>query len=402
MANIIDYLHWRGDFNLAERPFNDVDCLVLCRLSYLPFEDVVPADFAAVPVSLGSAVTAVLAQTCGDSPQKQVRIKDDIPFMQALLQSPRFTGLTLSGYVNRLDREQQKQFSAVTVLLPDGPFLAYRGTDGTLVGWKEDFNMSFDTAIPAQQDAVAYLADAAAAFGGSIRLGGHSKGGNLAVYAAAFCAQAVQARILSVRSNDGPGFSKSVLDAPGYDAISARAHTYLPQSSVVGMLMEHEEAYTVVHSTYVGLAQHDVYSWELQRDTFITVDSLTNSSQLVDRTLKEWLTEMTPEKREKLVDGVYALLSVSDATTLREMWSGKNALAILKTVSSADDETKELVSQAISILGKSMEKSLPAVLENAFGKYWPAQGTDDVFSTAVSAVQTAAGHKPAPRRTDAT
>lgn len=363
MANIIDYLRWRGDLTFAQVPFNDVDSLVLCRLSYLPFEGVVPQELTAAPVCVAQAAEQVLAELSASAPTKQVRIKEDAVLLQELMRSPRFSGLGLAGYVNRLDRAQQKQFSATTILLPDGPFVAYRGTDGTLVGWKEDFNMSFDRAIPAQTDAAAYLAQAGAAFGGALRLGGHSKGGNLAVYAAAFCPPELQKRIVSVRNNDGPGFSAEVLSSPGYDAIAGRTHTYLPQSSVVGMLLEHEEAFTVVHSTYVGLAQHDVYSWEVLQNGFCTVESVTNSSQFMDRTLKSWLQQMAPAEREKLVDGVFSLIGSSSAVTLRDCWNGKNTLEILKAIGGADEETRHLVGEALEIFLHSAKQSLPTALE---------------------------------------
>ena len=284
MTNILDYLRWRGDLSFEQDALNDVDGLILCRLAYLPFEEVVTEDFAALPQTLAEACARVQKRV--ESGEAAVRIKNDLPLMEAVQRAQRFSGMRLCGYVNRRDSAQEKQFSAVTFLLSDGIFVAFRGTDGTLVGWKEDFNMSF-TAVPAQKDAVAYLEAAAQAYGGAIRLGGHSKGGNLAVYAAAFCTAPVQARIESVRSNDGPGFTADVLAAPGYDAIAARAHTYVPQSSVVGMLLQHEEAFTVVHSTYTGLAQHDVFSWEVEGKHFLTVQSVTGGSQLADRALKD-------------------------------------------------------------------------------------------------------------------
>lgn len=132
------------------------------------------------------------------------------------------------------------------------------------------------------------------AFRGSSWLGGHSKGGNLAVYAAAFCPAALQERIAAVYNNDGPGFDADVIALPGYQRICARVQTFVPQSSIVGMLLEHEEAYTIIHSTGDGFGQHNLYTWEVLRDRFVTLETVTNGSRFLDRTLKQWLAGLEP------------------------------------------------------------------------------------------------------------
>lgn len=213
--------------------------------------------------------------------------KEDQQLLTQLLQSPRYADILLDGYENIFDPVRQEQFAALTLHLPDGSAaVAFRGTDGTLVGWKEDFNMAFSTVVPAQLDAVRYLSDVAERTQGGIYLCGHSKGGNLAVYAAAFCAPEVQQRILGVRNFDGPGFTQQVLSQTGFARILPRVRTYLPRSSVVGMLLEHEEAFTIVESRSVGIYQHNVYQWEIARGGFVELQQLSASSHLMDRALK--------------------------------------------------------------------------------------------------------------------
>lgn len=364
MPNILDYLDWRGDLTLAQTPFCDVDALVLSRFSYLPLDGVVPERFSDGSMRLSEAAARLLTLLHDPADGRTVRLRDDEPLLRRMGESARFGAARLTGFVNRFDPEEEKQFSAVTLLLPDDTvFIAYRGTDGTLVGWKEDFNMSFSDAVPAQRDAAAYLAEAASAFPGGIRLGGHSKGGNLAVYAAAFGGQAVQDRILSVCNNDGPGFTEETAAKGDFTRVIGRVRTYLPQSSVVGMLLEHEEHYTVVHSTNVGILQHDPYSWEVLGAGFVTVESVTGSSQFIDRTLKDWVKTMPPEKREKMIDGVFAILGASDARTFREILTGKNAAAVWKAYGNLDEDTKKLLLEALTILKNSAKKSLPAGLE---------------------------------------
>ena len=279
MACILDYLDWRGDLPLQAVPFCEVDAVILTRLSYLPFGGIV----GEAPVSLGDAAARVRRLLGPEGDGREVRNGRDLLLLDALVDSPRFSALSLAGYVERFDKEAEKQFSAITVLLPDGIFVAYRGTDGTVIGWKEDFNMGFADHVPAQTDAMAYLEEAAGRYPGTIRVGGHSKGGNLAVYAAAFCAPEIQARILSVQNNDGPGFPDAVAVRESFRRIWPRVHTYLPQSSVVGLLMGHGEAYTIVHSTNSGLKQHDMYSWEVARDHLAVAEGFTEGE------MAQWL-----------------------------------------------------------------------------------------------------------------
>ena len=177
--------------------------------------------------------------------------------------------------------------AALTVLLEDGSaFLAFRGTDGTLVGWKEDFNLSFLDVVPAQLEAADYVQTFAAGFSGPLRLGGHSKGGNLAVAGAALAGMKARDQIRSVWSFDGPGLNAYLLARPGYSELLTRIRSFVPKSSVVGLLLAHEEPYTVVDSDQEGLFQHDPYSWQVQGPGFVRLEEVDPGSRLIDRTLK--------------------------------------------------------------------------------------------------------------------
>lgn len=362
MPNILDYLTWRGDLPLANVPLCDVDLLVLARMSYAPFDGVVPEDFSGREVTLKSACKEVLARVAAG--KAAFRIDDDADLLKQLMDSPRFASLPLCGYVNRFDENEQEQFSAVTVCLPEGSaIIAFRGTDGTLIGWKEDFNMSLSGAVPAQLDAVNYTRAASAAFLGKLLLAGHSKGGNLAVYAAAFSDKEIQNRIVAVRSFDGPGFDKEALSGDHFNSIMPRTRTILPQSSVIGMLLEHEEDFSIVESRSVSILQHNVYFWEVARSGFLSVEELTNSSRFIDDTLTSWVRDMPDDLREKMIDGVFAVLTASEGRTFSDLLSGRNALAVFKAASGLDDETRQVLSEAFQILKASAKNSLPALIE---------------------------------------
>ncbi|MBQ9985822.1 MAG: DUF2974 domain-containing protein [Oscillospiraceae bacterium] len=354
MANVFDYLMWRGDIPLRVKPLNEVDGMVLSRLSYAPFE-LIGVESA---VTVGQACKALL-----EIPQieKKLLVKADKRLLEMLCESERFRELVLFEYVNRIDEESETQFSAVTVQVGRGKYyIAFRGTDETLIGWKEDFNMSFTTPVPAQKLAVEYFERLASRVMGTFTLGGHSKGGNLAVYAAAFCSPRLQTRISRIENFDGPGFDAKVLETGGYKKIQQRANTFIPQSSVVGLLLEHEEEYTIVKSTSQGLFQHDTYSWEIERDKYSYLETVTGTSRFLDYAMKEWLASMSAEKREKLVDVLFDALADTNAKTVKDLgenWVG-NTLSILRSLHTVDDETRKLLTEAVRLFAKGAGKVL--------------------------------------------
>lgn len=355
MPDLFDYITWRGDLSPASQPFNDVDALIFSRLSYIPFDGVVAPGFdGAKP--LEEAARQVLAKNAINLELETGR--QDKRLLELLVDAPRYQQLMLCGYESVTNLETQEQFAALTIRMPLGACVSYRGTDGTLVGWKEDFNMSFSDVVPAQRHAVEYL-NRAAAVPGTLRLCGHSKGGNLAVYAAAFCNENIQSRIVAVRNFDGPGFQAAVAAQPAFQRIVGRTRTFLPRSSVVGMLLEHEEPYTVVESQGTGgFTQHNVYLWEVNRGGFAEVKQVSDSSQLIDRTVKDWVANMDAAQREKVINGMYAALTATQADTVREV-KERGKMAALKAVMSLDEETRRLTFSAIRILYQSLKRSLP-------------------------------------------
>lgn len=197
--------------------------------------------------------------------------------------------MVLTAYADRLDAESQTQFSAITVKLEEGHYcVAYRGTDNTLIGWKEDFNMGFVCPVPGQKLAVDYLQKGRPAAPRPAYRLRPLKGGQFCCLRRGFCGEEIQDRIEAVYNYDGPGFDSKVLSEPGYQRICQKIQTFVPQSSVVGMLLGHEEKYIIVHSEQTFLQQHDTYSWEVLQKHFHYLDTVDNSSRFVDYTLKAW------------------------------------------------------------------------------------------------------------------
>ena len=348
MGDMFDYIQWRGDLAFSAVPFGPVDALVFSSLVYLDLQGVVPEDMHnPVPLHVAADVFSRLVDR-----EARCRVKKDLELLAAAAEAPRFRDTRLGFYRTRLLESEETQFAAMACILEDGTaFLCFRGTDNTLVGWKEDFNMSFQTSVPAQREAAAYTREFADRFPVLLRLGGHSKGGNLAVYAGTKAGPERQQRILTVFNLDGPGFTEAMLETSGYQSLVPRIKTYIPESSIIGLLLEREEAHTVIASRWVGPLQHEPYSWELMAGDFVRVENLSAGSRFVGRTVKNWLKDMSREDREALVEALYRLLRAGGASRVEELLHPKSLRGFIKTLSQEPD-MKQL-----------LKKELPQLLQ---------------------------------------
>lgn len=350
MSNILDYMKWR-DIKLENVEFNEVDNLILSRLAYFPFDDIIMENEEVT-------IKEVYKRYEENGKKGRVLQQEDNDLFPVLADSIRFGNLILSHYVNKIDIKKEKQFSAITIILPDNTiYVAYRGTDNTIIGWKEDFNMSFSDLVESQTEAVKYLEEISSKYDTKIRVGGHSKGGNLAVYASAFCSEKVKNRIINVYNNDGPGFCDKVIQSKEYKEILNRVHTYIPQTSIIGRLLNHEEETTILLSTETGIMQHDLYSWQVLGDKFVK-SNLTNSSEFIDKTITDWLKVVGNKQREEFIDTLFAILEATGAETMAEISNQKIASAkvIIKEYKNVSPETKEMmikVMKELMLIGKN-------------------------------------------------
>lgn len=353
MSNILDYIKWRGDLTFTQDPPNGVDALIFSALVYIRYGGSVEED-PKTPVLLRTAAQVFFA---GEGHEEHVRVKNDLELLRAASESTRFGFSQVCMYRDQFVPEQDTQFAAMTFLLDDGSmFLAFRGTDYSITGWKEDFNMTFQQTVPAQRLAVQYTRDVAMEYYLPMRLGGHSKGGNLAVFAAARSSPGLQQRILDVFNNDGPGFTDYLMGDPGYRAMVPRIRTYIPQSSVIGMLLEHEEPYTVIRSKTVSFLQHDPYSWEVLGREFIPMEEVTEDSKFLDATIKTWFARMSNQERNQLVDVMFGLLGSGAVETVQDILHPKNIRSYLKTLSS-DVNLRRILSTEFQSLLEAARKT---------------------------------------------
>lgn len=362
MNNIITY----AEETLAtfdRQPFNRVDSLILSWAAYLRLPEERPEVHDWQGVRLGELFRA---EDFGCLFQRHWDVDSSRRLLTALAASPRFRDIRVMGYTQQADPELEKQFAAMTFQWNgDEGYVAFRGTDSTLVGWKEDFNMAFQYPVPSQEAAARYLAQAAGHCKGELRVGGHSKGGNLGVYAAAHSAGEVQKRLVQVYSHDGPGFLGAVLRSGEFQAVTPKIDKTLPQSSLVGMLLEQQEEFQIVKSSRVGLWQHDPFSWLVEGNDFCFLEKLTPDAQYLDKTLNRWISSLTTAERERFVDSLYSLVDTAHIETLaqlRTQWQ-ESVPSILRAASRLDPDTKEFLFQTGMSLVSMGVKNFPEMLE---------------------------------------
>lgn len=313
--NCLDYLQIRGVLPFSVAPFSPADNLILSTCIYLPFERALAAgEWLTFPQAAQALERLPDWDAVG-----LVMSKDTPALLVQAARSDRFAPVQV-GLV-QATLEEDTQFAALTYRLPDGShYVCFRGTDDTLVGWKECFAMSYAFPVPAQQLAQEYLIQAARQTTGPLRVGGHSKGGNLAVWAAVHAPAEVQDRIVQVYSNDGPGFGQDLVNTPAYQALAPRLVTYVPQSSLVGTLLHQDPNTQTIRSHGVGtIGQHDPFSWEVHGTGFLPLDRRSRRGERESAGFQSWVDSLDRQEREEFTEVFFSLLSASRAETLSEL-----------------------------------------------------------------------------------
>ena len=355
MADIFDYLKRRGVISFAEDPFNEVDNLVFALLVYADFNGILDDSFN--KVDLGTADRLYFEKHSRRKAKKSILHFVRAPLlMDDMLRGERFRDTVLTKYVDIVNSEKDMQMAAVTFLLNDGSaYVAFRGTDTTVAGWKEDFNMSYLPDTEGQLSAVRYLNEVGKEIKGPIRVGGHSKGGNFAVYAAAFCDKEIQDRIISVYTNDGPGFRREVMEREAYKHILPKVVSIVPDTSIVGMLLSNNSGHIIVKSKYIGLMQHDALTWEVERNRFKQTKQSALGS-FIDDSQKEWLSKLDDESREMFVNTLFSLFEATGMATFGEMMvNGRTSVG--RIIDTIKHLPKEKQTELVSVLGGLLRSS---------------------------------------------
>ncbi|WP_407426989.1 Mbeg1-like protein [Treponema sp.] len=352
LSTIIDYIDWRGDLSFSISPLNEIDALIFCQLSYMNFSNLIPETFdSSIKLSELSKIFFGSSDFETRSDLGMLIDKRTNGLLKKCGQSNRFKDVEVTGFVSEYSREIEKQFSAVSFIINSSSilekqtvFTAFRGTDDTIIGWKEDFNLAFMDEVPAQKEALNYLENAAASFKkAELFTGGHSKGGNLAVFAAANLCDKAKNRLRLVYNFDGPGFSQEVLDSDSFFSVKAKICSVYPQFSIVGMLFHHYDSYKTVLSSEKLLMQHNPFSWFVKGTDFEQKEELDSGSEIFFTSFNKWFESLLPSQREQFVETVFGLLDSTDAVTNSDLKGDalKNTGKILKAFATLDSAIRD-------------------------------------------------------------
>lgn len=353
MSDIFDYLTWRGDISFRDSPFNEIDNIILCQLSYITYSGIVPEVFT-------DSVTLKEAAQADYSAYTNIN-----PLLYTLLQksaaTKRFENVRLTGYSDILIEKEDCQFSAITFLFDSGcAFVAYRGTDCSVTGLKEDFNMVYKAPISGQAKGVHYLEKLYRDLSWwkrrkQLMLGGHSKGGNIAQYAAMFCSKRIQKHITLIWSNDGPGFNEDFFPENMALPFVDRMKSFMPVHSIIGRLFDHQEELCLISSRDKGIGSHDPFSWEVSGTQFVHETSASPKTEKFDRSFRDWLTHIDLAERKNLVEAIFDVLKDMGIESLFDFKDFKLSQAItgIKTLTQLDSEQKKALVHGLTQFTKS-------------------------------------------------
>lgn len=351
MDNIISYAEKYLD-TMNKQPFNVVDSLILSQLSYIHLTSFINnTNNITEDIKIKDLLKAEFFNNMFTNVPEPDKTKSLLFYAAA---NPRFRDIKINYYISKNNKFNESQFSAVTYILsPDSAYIAFRGTDYSINGWKEDFNMSFTYPVPCQQEGVEYLNYVAKLIPHNIYVGGHSKGGNISIYSSMYCNKLIKPRIKNVYSHDGPGFNETILTSIEYDEVKDKIIKLLPSSSIVGMIFENDNNFRVVKTNKtLGILQHDPFSWEILNNNFNFLDTLSFMADFRSTSINQWLNSISVEKRKIFINTLFEAIDSTKCTTFTELvenWKD-NLPIILDSLKNIDLEIRNTIITVIKNL----------------------------------------------------
>lgn len=352
MANIKEYLKHYKDLSFGETPFNDVDSMLFTQIVYADFKDIVPNEKS--NSILFSDAARLFLRKYESNPKKVPKfIKEVYDLVDIIKDAKRYANIKLYYYVKLVD--QEKQFCAITFRFDGMVYVAFEGTDTSIVGWKEDFLMTNTFPVPAQRFAIRYLNDTINFFDKAVMVGGHSKGGNLAMTASMLASTKVRMKIKTIYNFDGPGFRRKEYYSSMYRRMEAKLKMFVPEDSTVGMLLLHTKDYYVVKSTAAGFWQHDPFTWECFGNIFIK-GSLTSRSQSLEKSNVDFISSLSEEERGNLIEIIFAIFAKLGITDTSQIKIPKlnQAISLVKEITNIDSAMRRKIVTLFKILMKGI------------------------------------------------
>ena len=364
MADIIDYalLNAHKDFDIL--PYSYIDSLVFSQLSYLSYDYIVP--------DLKNKGKGLLLSDIAESEHYEAifplerTAERNKKLLNAVAYSNRYGKVRVNYYEDIFDTEKDTQFCAITFILPNGDaVVSFRGTDSTITGWKENFNMLFASPVAAQSHSVLYVDSIVKKIKGNIILTGHSKGGNLAIYSGTMCSHKTKSKISSIHSFDSPGFTKEFIESLEHIETEKIIEKFIPEESLIGLLLNNRDKYRIIKSEGSGIMQHDPFLWQIDtiKNDFVDGEKLYMSSQFFDVTFNEWVYSSTPVQREQFVEALFKMIYTANTENAESFseWSENlrgNSSLIYENLKELDPETRNLVLKGLGNLFSTFNKNV--------------------------------------------
>ena len=344
MANLFDYVHWRGDLSFNKSKFNDIDNVILSQICYVNFSKNISKFPSTETKLLKNSIEDVFSLVKKEEmvlglivPQSIVELTDKIK------DKKRFNNIEVSNYIDNVSKKKIMQFSAMCFHLSNNLiYIAFRGTDDSIVGWQENLDMVANCPVPSQLKAKDYVNKIAALFpDASFILGGHSKGGNLASYAAIYCHDDIKDRIVKVYNNDGPGFLKEKIDLTKYELVKEKMCRVIPFCSIVGLMLDPFFGKSVIVNSHVrGLRQHDAFTWEVDVKKFEEVDDIHPNAKKLDEAITAMIYKLSAEERKDLADNVFTFVEELNKDTLIEVQ--KDSIRFVRCLNKINSKNRKI------------------------------------------------------------
>ena len=368
MATISDYLREHGELDFNQSPLNDVDIVLLTMFAYLDWEGIVPKKNPALSVNIIEAAKAYFAKVSNDKIRKVFAFSTPgiEKILKKIIKQSRYSSVKMCLFEQDTDFNIGRQFAAITYIINDetaNTLVAFRGTDSTLIGWQEDFELAYMKSIPAQQYASRYLNYVLSKLPGRFIVSGHSKGGNLAVYASAKAKRFKRKKIVKIYNFDGPGFEFSHIERKFFKCCEEKVINYIPQESIIGMILDPVGKRKIVQSGGRGFYQHDALYWKIDNTSFLNGE-LSEISKVIDYILSEWLREMSIKEREEFVTSLFDLLGAKEgeAFTNAPIYNLKLIIKIMQKYSKYDDGKKALINEILGNLKTSAAVTIKSAI----------------------------------------
>ena len=364
MADIIDYALLNAHKDFDTLPYSKIDSLVFSELAYLSFDNIVPDST--------SKNKGVLFSDIAESNDYEALFplertaERNKKLLNAVAYSKRYGKVRVNYYDDIFDIEKDTQFCAITFILPNGDAcIAFRGTDSTITGWKENFNMLFTSPVAAQSHSVMYIDTVAKKIKGNIILTGHSKGGNLAIYSGCMCSPDAKSKVLEIQAFDSPGFTKDFIESKEHTETEKIIRKFMPEESLVGVLLNNREQYRIIKSEGSGIMQHDPFLWQIDitNNDFIDGEKLYMSSHFFDVTFNDWVNSSTSEQKEQFVEALFEIINSfnsENALSFVELTDNikNNSSVVYEALKDLDPDTRNLVLKGIGNLFSSINKNV--------------------------------------------